>query len=59
MPLMTCQKDGKPGWKFGSSGRCYTFTKGNRQSEQVALSKAIKQAAAIKASQARAGGPQT
>ena len=24
MPVKRCTKNGKPGWKYGSSGRCYT-----------------------------------
>lgn len=23
MPIMTCSKDGKPGFKFGAGGTCY------------------------------------
>ena len=24
MPVMRCMKNGKPGWKWGQSGTCYT-----------------------------------
>lgn len=44
MPIKECQKNGKPGWKYGDSGKCYTGPDGKK--------KAGKQAAAIKASQA-------
>ena len=46
MPIISCQKDGKPGWKFGQSGACYTYTKGNKQSSATARLKAAKQGAA-------------
>ena len=46
MPIMPCQKDNKSGWKFGESGFCYTYTKGNKQSEATAKLKAAKQGAA-------------
>lgn len=50
MPVQTCQKNGKPGYRYGQSGACYTYTKGNKASEAEALRKAHKQEAAIKAS---------
>jgi len=43
MPIKKCQKNGKPGNKYGDSGKCYTG-KGKR-------AKAIKQGVAIKISQ--------
>jgi hypothetical protein len=46
MPLMPCQKDSKPGWKFGESGFCYTYIPNNKQSEVTARLKAAKQGAA-------------
>jgi len=45
MPIKKCQSGGKSGFKYGDSGKCYTG-KGAR-------AKAAKQAAAIKASQAK------
>ena len=47
MPIKKCSSKGKSGYKYGDSGKCYTG-KGGRK-------KAGKQAAAIKASQARRG----
>ena len=47
MPVKSCQKDGKPGWKWGDSGYCYTYTKGNKESSKRARQKAIKQGRAI------------
>lgn len=48
MPVMSCQKDGKPGWKFGPAGTCYTYTSGDRESSDRAKQKAHIQGAAIK-----------
>jgi hypothetical protein len=42
MPVMRCIKNGKKGWKYGSSGFCYTG--------KDAKSKAEKQGRAIQAS---------
>jgi len=39
MPLKKCQKNGKSGWKWGDSGKCYTGP--------GAKKKAIKQGIAI------------
>lgn len=47
MPLMRCTKNGKSGWKWGKSGKCYTGP--------GAKKKATKQGRAVKASQARRG----
>lgn len=47
MPLKRCQESGKPGWKWGNEGKCYTYTKGNPDSEKRAKKKAIKQGIAI------------
>ena len=50
MPIMPCTKNGKPGFKWGKSGRCYPYTLGNKASKTSARKKAAKQAAAIHAS---------
>lgn len=55
MPVQSCSKNGKPGKKYGESGKCYTYTKGDKASRDLAYSKAVKQGQAIKASQARGG----
>ena len=39
MPLKKCSSDGKSGWKWGDSGKCYTGKDGKK--------KAIKQGVAI------------
>ena len=48
MPIMTCRKDNKPGYKWGKSGYCYTYTN-NAASREAAKKKAIKQGRAIEA----------
>jgi hypothetical protein len=45
MPLMKCQVDGKQGWKWGESGKCFSGSQGR--------SKALEQGRAIEASKAR------
>ena len=48
MPIKSCQENGKPGFKYGDSGKCYTYEKGNEASRLAAIAKAQKQAAAIR-----------
>ena len=47
MPLTRCTENGKPGWKWGASGACYTYAKGNAKSEAQAKEKAMAQSRAI------------
>jgi phage head maturation protease len=47
MPLNRCQDDGKPGWKWGDAGTCYTYASGDESSEAAARKKAMAQAAAM------------
>lgn len=47
MPVKRCRSDDKPGWKYGDSGKCYTYTAGNKKSESTAKLKAAKQGIAI------------
>lgn len=47
MPIMSCEKDGKPGLKYGKEGACYTYSPGNEGSRNNAKKKAIAQAIAI------------
>ena len=53
MPVMKCQKNGKPGWRWGASGTCYTYTPGNQKSSNRAKQKAYLQAAAIRVNQGK------
>lgn len=58
MPLMHCTgEDGKPGWRWGEEGACYTYVTGNKMSMMKAKKKAIGQAVAINMSKKRAGEP--
>lgn len=47
MPLKRCQNEGKPGWKWGEAGKCYTYDPKTMGGEAAAKNKAKKQAAAI------------
>jgi len=47
MPLKRCRKDGKPGYKWGDRGKCYTYTPNNDKERREAKKKAIKQGIAI------------
>lgn len=50
MPVKACSEDGKPGFKFGDSGFCYTYEQGNDASRERAKSKAANQERAARAS---------
>jgi hypothetical protein len=45
MPLKRCQKDKKPGWKWGDTGRCFVG--------RGARAKALRQGRAIEVSKMR------
>ena len=49
MPIMSCTKNGKPGFKFGTEGYCYTYS--DEASRKRAIEKAKKQGRAIKRNQ--------
>lgn len=51
MPVQSCQSNGKPGFKWGNEGKCYTYTPGNEQSKNRARNRASEQGRAIEASQ--------
>jgi len=50
MPVHSCQEDGKPGWKWSGSGKCYTYTSGSKDGSKRAHDKADAQGAAAHAS---------
>jgi hypothetical protein len=50
MPVKQCQEDGKPGYRWGDSGKCYTYDPGDESSKQAARDKAAKQGQAAYAS---------
>jgi hypothetical protein len=47
MPVKQCQLGGSPGYKWGSEGKCYTYTEGNEGSKKKAKKAAIVQGLAI------------
>jgi hypothetical protein len=46
MPIVSCSLEGKPGYKWGESGKCYTYDEGDVQGMRVARSRAAAQASA-------------
>ena len=49
MPRQPCRQDGKPGYKWGERGTCYTYTPGSERSRKRAQEKADRQGRAIEA----------
>ncbi len=47
MPVKDCQDSGKPGYKYGDSGKCYTYTPKDEVSRNKAKKQAIIQGIAI------------
>ena len=47
MPVKNCKSNGKPGYKWGDSGKCYTYTPNNEASRKKAKQKAHIQGAAM------------
>ena len=47
MPVKSCQSNGKSGYKWGDSGKCYTYTSGDESSKKRAYDKAVRQGRAI------------
>ena len=43
IPVKRCMLDGKDGWQWGGSGRCYTFKKGDAVASRKAHAKAVAQ----------------
>jgi hypothetical protein len=53
MPVKRCAKDGKPGYKWGDKGFCYTYPPGNKMARDAAKNKATQQGQAIKANESK------
>jgi len=53
--VKSCESDGKPGWKWGDTGKCYTYTKGDKEGSATAKVKAGKQGRAVKAQESKHG----
>ena len=49
MPVQRCRRNGKPGYRWGKSGKCYTYTPGSKRGREMARALAARQGAAIKA----------
>lgn len=49
MPVQRCREKGKPGFRWGESGKCYTYSPKDKDSIKKATEKAIQQGQAIKA----------
>lgn len=49
MPVKACQKEGSPGFKWGDTGFCYTYTSGDDSSRTRARNLALRQGRAIQA----------
>lgn len=47
MPMKRCDVDGKPGFKWGDAGKCYTYTPGDAASIRAARKRCLQQAAAM------------
>ena len=54
MPVHRTTANGKPAYQWGTSGKAYTYTAGNKASALVAKKKAIKQGLAVAKSQGTA-----
>lgn len=57
MPVQACAQDGKPGYRYGPTGVCYTYAPGDERQKAQARMKAEIQGAAIRSSQGQAGKP--
>lgn len=47
MPIKSCQLNGKPGFKWGNTNKCWTYTPGNEASKKTAKKNCINQAIKI------------
>jgi hypothetical protein len=53
MPIQNCRSGGRPGFKAGPTGKCFTYNKNSVQSRAKARARAEAQLRAIKASQSQ------
>lgn len=53
MPVQQCQQDSKPGYKWGTEGKCYTYDPNSARSKAAARLKAEAQGRAVKAQQGK------
>ena len=57
MPVQACTLAGRPGFKWGQGGRCYTYTPGDERGRDAAKQLAFKQGLAIDAKLKAEGKP--
>lgn len=50
MPVQSCAEGGKPGYRYGESGKCYTYEPGDPESRARARRQAEEQGRAIETS---------
>ena len=48
MPVQKATKNGRPGYRWGSSGKVYTYTPGDEEGRKRAKKKAEKQGQAVR-----------
>lgn len=47
MPVQRCRAGGRPGYKWGRTGKCYTYRAGDQAGSKRAKKKALNQGLAI------------
>jgi hypothetical protein len=47
MPIQSCTQDGKPGYRWGNTNKCWTYTPGDEASRKEAKRQVVKQALVI------------
>ena len=51
MPVKPCREKGKPGFKWGDSGKCYVYTAGDITGKNRAKASAERQGRAVNANE--------
>ena len=52
MPVQECREEGRPGWRWGSRGKCYTYSPGDDRGRREAREKAERQGRAVEGKRA-------
>jgi hypothetical protein len=58
MPIQSCKENDKPGFRWGSKGRCYVYTPGDKASMKAAKKKAFNQGIKVAGSPEKAAREQ-
>ena len=53
MPVQSCRDNGKPGFKWGTEGKCYTYRANDESSRQRARAAAERQGRAVEANRTK------